>query len=130
VVDYTALAAVALKLIKQNGHQIIVNKYGVTPADNTKPWRGPVDNHSPLLDTRTLWAVEAGLLPRDVGKTIGKSDIPNDLSNVFLVAPELDTPRLDDYDEVVNGTLVYAISKITLIKPGNTVMLYEIKVEK
>jgi hypothetical protein len=130
MVDYTRMAATALRLIKANGHQIAVNKLGTAPADPTKPWRGPADNNNPLTDSQTLWAVDAGLEAREVGKVTTKKDIPDTDANYYLVAVTPTTPLLDDYDQVVDGGKTYAIVQMTMIKPGNTVLLYEIKVEK
>lgn len=130
MVDYTKLAATALRLIKKNGFQITVNKLGTTPADPNKPWRGPADNNNPLAATETLWAIEAGLSESDAGAVVKKKDIPDDLLVPLLVAPELNTPSLLDYDQVIVDGQTCPIVQITQLKPASTVLLYEIKVEK
>lgn len=128
MVDYVKLAATALRLITKNGKTITVTKLNTTASDANKPWRGAVDPRSPPAATASVKAVEVA--PGSLGKLISKGDIPADVETAFMVAPELTTAALDDFDELTSDGTIYSIGKIIKIKPASVVMLYIFMVAK
>ena len=48
MVDYVKLAAVAERLVRQNGREITFVKKERTAADPSRPWKGPVDGEELL----------------------------------------------------------------------------------
>lgn len=128
MVDYIKLAATALRLVTKNGKTITVTKLNTTASDPSKPWRGAADPRSPAAATETVKAVEVA--PGSLGKLVSKGDIPDNIETTFMVAPELTTAVLDDFDEVTSAGTIYRIEKIVKVAPANVVMLYIIMVAR
>lgn len=128
MVDYTNMAAMALRLVTQNGKTITVAKLDTAPSDATKPWRGPADQRAPYVDSQSVKAVEIPL--SGIGKLVSKKDIPDDVTDFYIVAPEPSTPSLLGFDEVVDGAVTSRVTKMEVLKPADVVLLYIIGVQK
>lgn len=118
----------ALALVTENGKTIAVQKLAVTPSDAQKPWRGPADQRAPVAASQSLKAVAIPLA--GIGKMIDKKDIPANVTDFFLVTPELTTPDLSDYDEVVDEGTTSPIVKIIRLRPATVTLLYVIGVAR
>lgn len=132
MVDYVKLAATTVRLITKNGKTISLKKLSTTAADPAKPWRGPADGRAPYALEKDCKAVEVGTSTRvsDYGGMISKSDIPDTVTDIFLVAPPADASELDDFDELLCDGTMYHIEKIIRLKPGAIVLLYVIGVSR
>lgn len=128
MVDYVKLAATALRLVTKNGKTVTVTKLNTTASDADKPWRGAADPRGPAAATESVKAVEVA--PASLGKLISKGDIPANVETAFMIAPELTTAVLDDFDELTSDGTIYSIEKIIKIKPADVVMLYIIMVAR
>lgn len=131
MVDYVKMAATALRLVTKNGKTITLVKLATTPSDVTKPWRGPVDQRGPAAASVDLKGVEVPLLKRQFGAAYSKKDIPDTVTDAFLVAPALSgTPDLTEFDELISDGVTYKIEVADVLRPGPVILLYYFMVSK
>lgn len=107
--DYSPLVAVAEEMVADFGRDVKLRRKDATSVSG-KPWRG--DPAAPA-DT-TVKALFVG--PRKVVN----EDFLQGLDDVAIVAGNID---LLPYHEIVDGTTVWRITKRNVIKPGDTIIL-------
>jgi len=131
-VDYARMAEVARKLIADNGREIIIRKLQTTASDPNKPWRGNTnpDVSGAGLDPVTLDAVAVPpSSASDLGFKIMSPDLILNASNIYIAAPPESEADLSEHTEVKDGDRVYRITKLDVLRPANTTLLYFIMVD-
>jgi len=115
------MAAVALRLINANGRTITLVQQGNTPTDPAKPWRGE--------DT----TVRASVTGKGV---FTKLDVENPDNTkrgdqMLLFAASVDEGnRLEEFDQVVDGTQTWKIVSASVVGPADTRVLYKFEVKR
>jgi hypothetical protein len=125
VVDYVKLTATALRLITAAGKPVVLNKYSKAPADPDKPWRGPAT--PTVAETQTEQAVELGtskVQETSYGKLIQKGEMPDTVSDVWLVARTPSNPDLEDYDTLECEGVTHRIEHLIRLRPATVTLLY------
>lgn len=128
--DYTELATLAQGLINENGRLVTFNRHKQTPADATKPWRGP-DSPTTVPDaTDDVQAVFVGV---SGGPAYGLGFISEDLlkraEECCLVGPTADFD-LATADEVVDDTQHWKVEFVAVLKPADVVLLYAVGLKR
>lgn len=131
-VDYTKMAALAKRLITENGRTVQLVRPNETATDPAKPWLGSV------AGTPTLVSVPAvQLLPNQV-RIFGLSALglagtlegtPNEAAKglvqlselVYIVYPEGNDLRV--FTHVRDGGVDYTIEATQELRPGNAIVL-------
>lgn len=125
--NYEKLKATALRLITKNGKTVTLNRFAKSAADPAKPWRGPADMQGPVAATQTEKAVELGVNNElgSFGKMISKDDIPDCVTDMWMVARTDGNEDLENYDQLIDdeGT-AHKIEMAVRIKPGSITILY------
>ena len=133
-INYAKAARTALKLLTENGRPVTLVKYDTEPDDPNRPWRGAEGN-----TTITATAVFTDPVSE---KDLGTAEVLGDFHSVkqgqqiaFLAASEnLDangTPiDLTEYDQMIDGGLAYRMIEIHKLGPGETPLMYEVRLER
>jgi len=124
--DYDALADDALALITEFGRTATFVKFDETPADAAKPWRGnltPRETPSASTSILTLFAHPSSAT--QLGLSIREADFTGRETQIAVIAPG-STSVIDykTYDEVLDGTTRWKITRTEVLKPGPVEMLY------
>lgn len=119
-INYTKFAALALKLITANGRDLTITLRPRTPADATKPWDGPNVAASTSV-------IVKGVLGQDM-QSDPKGDLVRDGNEVaYIAAAATDPAFVEDYDVLTDGTQSWKIASVEIVAPGNTRVLYILK---
>lgn len=125
MVDFTALAATAKRLVEANGRSVTLYRQSRTPAAAGQPWRGP-DLTSPD-DTE---AVTMAFVPAS-GAGLGKMLVDRDGNLVraldqvgLLAATSAGTFVVEEGDAVVDGSTVWRVVVVETLRPASTALLY------
>jgi hypothetical protein len=110
------------RLLQKGGRSVTFRKYARTPADPTKPWRGP-QTTTASMTTVTGYAVQ------DQGPPGRKDRIVwgKDRTGVMNLIARTDSD-LEEFDEVHDGTDVWRIEHVRAVAPGGTTYYYEVRV--
>lgn len=123
--DYVRSAATAKRLIERDGRTVNIYRKQTTPADVTKPWRGPASPTDILV--ATVKAVVYPFETKDVdGTIIRRGDSRIMVAHDSLVG----VTDLEDLDWVADGALYYKIENVHVIAPGDVRIAYEIKIRR
>lgn len=134
--NYTKLAATAKRLIEKSGRDIILYKRSSTPADATKPWRGPTDATTatppadPPTASTTVKAVFVEPSDSELGQLIEALELVKRRGSRFLVAATSTAVDLRQYEYIKDGDNIFSIEKVRFLKPGDVAILYDIEVKK
>jgi len=108
--DFDAVIADAVASIKEFGRTVTVRKLDKTPVTD-QPWRG----------TATPAPVDVEVSAVFIGPTKAlRDDFVQGLDEVALVAGNMD---FTGYHELLDGTKVWRITKLQVIKPGDKIVL-------
>lgn len=122
MVDFASLAATALRLIEANGRAISIRKVTTAaPPDPAKPW---IPGAEGTADTAAI-----GVFFDTERSAITNETIPADQSVLLVAASGLGVTPIGK-DRVVDGSDVWEVVKVNTLKPGATVLLYELMVKK
>lgn len=126
MVDYAKLAATTLRLITKNGKTVTFNKFSKAAVDSGKPWRGTAPA---VVETQQEKVVEVGSSSGNQASSYGglfsKKDIPDEVTDLWLVARTPSNPALEDYDQLVEAdSTQHKIEMIIRLKPADIVLLY------
>ena len=129
MVHYTELATKAEALITKFGRSITIEKFDTTPADASKPWRGPVDPRASLDATV---ATDGVFVEPSEASKLGMSVDVNDLlqrsEQIVIVSTSTD---LNGFNELVDtDTTRWKILGFEHLKPGTVSLLYFIGVAR
>ena len=138
MVDFAVSAALAKRLIEANGRDITLVKPGATTLrDVTKPWLG-YDN--PLNSGEEVTATVKGVFSNEdanvrYGDQSGSDETfaNSKIDRYFLVAATstaLAGQDIREFQYVRDGTNRFRITNISVLKPGDTDILYYIGVEQ
>lgn len=135
MVDFVSLAAVAQRLIEENGRNVTLFKKDRTPANAAEPWRGP-DLTAPD-PAAGIGPVTVAFVP-PTGGGFGKLLFDSDetlrvkIDQVGLLATDsvldLVPPRtaaeVEQSDTLRDGTRVYKIVSVGHLQPGDTSLMF------
>lgn len=119
--DYTALAATALRLVKDSGRLVQFRKLNSDPVDNAKPWRGAAD---PTVGGVTVDAYAVAVPPSSasaLGLSTSDSDLVKRSEQILIVAPA--SADLAEFHEVIDGR-TWRITGVETLRPADTTLLY------
>lgn len=123
--DYTKNQATAKRLIEKYGRDVALHRKSDTPLDSAKPWRGPNPATATLVGT-----VKAAIFPYDEenidGTLIRRGDERAWVAYTSLTPPA----AMEKLDTIIDGTIIYGVIKVNIIKPGDLVVAYEIQVRR
>lgn len=125
MVDYTALAATAKRLIDKNGRDITLTKRDRTPTDANKPWRG--GNAAPT----SVGPIKGVLVPF-TAEEIDGSLIRREDKKALVAANDDDSELLEQFDVLIDGDPAdpWRILDVELINPGDVRVIYKFQVRK
>lgn len=124
--NYGPLAAKAVALIAKYGKTVTLElASSSTPIDADKPWRGP--DLDPLV-SKTPKGLEASFEKNEIdGERVRTSDIK------LLIGAQDPAIAGVDMERVLFATVdgvAYGATNLTIIKPGDTAMLYVIRLRQ
>jgi hypothetical protein len=128
-IDYTEMASVAQELIDDNGRDVTIIRFGQTPADSNKPWKGNTTPRATPDATDTVKGCFVPLAGSGLGIDTIDSDILKRTEEVCLVGPGA-TFDLRTADEVQDGSVYKKVTFVQMLKPADTVLMYYIGVER
>jgi hypothetical protein len=127
--DYTRLAAVATRLISENGRAITLRRASRDPDDPTKPW-GTADTTPAVAGSadgvQAITTTGVFLDPERTDRPLGLVEWKKAR---VLVPPDTNIPEEMGPDWVVDdGSRRFEIEESRPVKPGGTLMYYELMV--
>ena len=125
--DYSALQDKAKDLIEHYGRTVELLKESRTSADPSAPWEGTTTEETRVTDVYAVYIPLFGESPvveaiAVLGGTVNKS------MNSFLIG-DVSGQDVRTFQKVVEDSKVWRINKVDVIKPGGTVLLYQVEVE-
>jgi len=127
VVDYAELASIAETLIEANGRTVTVNKLGITPSDVNKPWRG---QSAPAQTTVSGAAVFVTMSDAEFGMLVQNDGVIRGEQVALFAANNDGSNALEDFDQIVDGSVAWRILRTQLLRPGSTRLLYMFEVAR
>lgn len=124
-IDYVALLGTVRTLIAQNGRSVTFVRLDRSPADVNKPWRSSPDPRAVPDATVAVDVVQAD--PTSLEELGFKAEADEAIDRdelTYIAAPPAGGQLLDTYDEVLDGTERFKITRMDVLKPAATVMLY------
>jgi hypothetical protein len=125
--DYARAVALAQRLINKNGRTITVEQLSSTPADPSKPWKGP---GAPTVAASAT--PKAVFLPVSSASELGLFAKDDELLKRVEQLVLLAADGVNAFDEFhrINDTVVYRIDWVRALKPGDTVILYAMGIKR
>ena len=125
--DYSALQDKAKDLIEHYGRTVELRKESRTSADPSAPWEGTTTEETRVTDVYAVYVPLVGESPvveaiAALGGSVNKS------MNSFLIG-DVSGQDVRTFQKVVEDSKVWRINKVDVIKPGGTVLLYQVEVE-
>ena len=120
--DFVRSAATAKRLIEKNGRTVDLIKVRTTPADSSKPWRGPANPQRPVLASPKALIVDVE--EKDVDGTLVRMG----MRKAYIAYTSVNQ-ELRDLDFINDEGRDMKVCKVGLIKPADTPILYEIFLE-
>ena len=132
--DYTALKAVAKRLIDENGRAVTLRRESRTPADPTKPWSASDTTAAAAGSADGVQAL-SGIV--GVFLDVERDDtaqLPGSLAEEkrgrVLFPAEVALPEEVGPDWVIDdGTRRFEVINAKPVKPGGTLVYYEVEVQ-
>lgn len=129
--DYTDVLATARELTEEFGRAITLQRLGTTPADNTKPWRGPNNPMSPVAESVSLFGV---VVPPDSMRALGlevqSPELVQRSKLIFIAGPDDADTDISDFNNLVDADgKIYRVVIIHTLKPALVQLLHFIGVE-
>ena len=123
-VNYTALAATAERLIRENGREVTIVKRIETPPVAATPWEG--DDSS----AETTVTADAVFFDELVGSIAGEPSADRTWIGMILIAAnDAGTEDLTTFDAIRDGGRHIELASISPLKPGSTLLIYVAKKE-
>jgi hypothetical protein len=124
VVDYTRLAEMAERLVRNNGRSISFVKLNTTPANPSRPWKGPASGGETTLALNGVFVPPNTV--RQFGLTaLGEGTEFKDLvtfSEQIIITAQGDND-LREFTSVVDNGDRWGIIGLQVLKPGSTTLL-------
>jgi hypothetical protein len=138
-INYEKAARTALKLLTENGRPVQLVKLNTTPLDENMPWRGAQENLDVVLQATAVFVDPVS--EKDLGSSEALTNVGNETSVktgfqiAFIAALEnLDAngvaEDLSQYNRLIDNGLVYRMTEIHTLSPGNTPLMYEVRLER
>ncbi len=130
--DYSSLLATALLLITDFGRAVTLRRESDTPADPTRPW-GPSDTTA--SDVQAVAAIAVFLdVENDAwtttGAGIGRGSTAVDEKKGRVLVTVVSLPEeLDPSWQIDDGTRTYEITSVKAVKPGGTLLYYDVEIQ-
>lgn len=129
MVDFASLVVTAQRLIKENGRTVTFIRHDQTLGDANKPWQGPSDPRATPDTTSVQDAVfvepSSAIL---LGIASEQSDLIMNSQKIMMVSPGV--VDLTTFQEVLDESIYWKITKIELLRPGSTTVLAFIGVRR
>jgi hypothetical protein len=127
VKDYSALQDKAKDLIEHYGQTVDLLKESRTSSDPSAPWEGTTTAETRVTGVYAVYVPlfgESAVMETiaSLGGTVNKS------MNSFLIGV-VNGHDVRTFQKVVEDSKVWRILKVNMIKPGDTVLLYQVEVE-
>lgn len=127
-INYESMLALAQRLVGENGRSITVRLLNKEPADAAKPWRGAASPASPEGGYAEVSLRAVSVMPNSMIElgltTLAPLDLAQRAEALYVVAPADPHVDITHYDEVVDGTKVYRITRVEELRPADTTLLY------
>lgn len=122
--DYVRIAALAKKLIEQNG-RLVTFRQLATAVDPDKPWRTDAPEVAASVDQKAAFV---SLTARHLGIELTQDQLDT-RANQMLIAG---TSTLDllQANQIVDGTETFAIQWVQIVKPGDTLVFYAFGIKR
>ena len=125
--DYSAPQDKAKDLIEKYGRTVDLLKESRTAATPSAPWEGTSTSETRVTGVYALYVPlfgEAAVMSAvaALGGTVNKS------MNSFLI-PVVAGQDIRTFQKIVEDSKVWRIRRVDPIKPGDTVLLYQVEVE-
>jgi len=121
VANFTAMAAVAKRLIDANGRTVTLIQQGSDPLDLTKPWRGQ--------STPVRASVSGKAVFTDTN-TVNPDNAKRKRQGMLFAASNDSGLGLEDFDIVEDGSIQWKIVSVSVIGPADTRVLYKFEVTR
>lgn len=122
--NYVRMAALAKKLIEQNGRLVTFRQLAIA-SDPAKPWRMDAPEVLASVDQKAAFV---SLSSRHLGIELTQEQL-NTRANEMVMAG---TSTLDllQANQIVDGTETYAIQWVQIVKPGDTLVFYAFGIKR
>jgi len=127
VMDYTAMAAMAKRLIDANGRTVTVVKNGTTPQNSEQPWRGLADY--PAVSVTGLAAFVPGSSVATWRVTL-RDNIKFGANYALFPASDDAGNQLEFFDEILDNGVRWKIVNAEIIGPTTVRLLYLFEVAR
>lgn len=118
MVDYVSMAAMAKRLIDENGREVTIIQQGHDPQDSTQPWRG--------LSTYSRYRVTGNAVFTKLEGDGSKRKV-----QMMLFAANDDLGQmLEEFDQVEDGDLVWKIDGAEVVGPADSRVIYKFEVSR
>lgn len=134
MVNFTALAATAQRLIEGSGRAVTLHRQNTTASNPAQPWRGPAATTSESAGGSEQSAVICFVphfgsgLGRELLAMLGQSI--GDIDQIGLLAadsvPDVD---VETFDTVVDGGRAWTIHKVHRLQPADVVLLWVLQLK-
>lgn len=125
--NFAKLNATATRLIAANGREIRIVKFGNTPQDDEKPWRGRREYLEAEVTTYGSFVPGSELkttISRDADGVLREGEY------CLVAADSTWGYDLREFDAIVDGGRTWKIVSVELIAPGSTDVIYMIEVTR
>jgi hypothetical protein len=131
MVNFTAAAALALRLIEQNGRNVTLFRRNRTPSNASQPWRGPADAPTALSGGASIGPVKVAFVP-PAGAGLGKmlsdadgtllrqADQVGLLATNSVVAAGFTAADVETCDAIRDGVRVWKVVGVMHLQPADT----------
>jgi hypothetical protein len=127
VVDSIKLAATAKRLIDANGRDVTVVKFGSTPADSEKPWRGQKVPHETEVTGKAAFVPKTQIITTYAEI---QEEVRREGEYALFAADDDGGYDLRSFDAIVDRGQQWRILKTEVIQPADTKILYLFEVSR
>jgi len=123
--DYSPLQTKAQNLIEKFGRTVVLVKESRTATDATKPWLGTSTSDTEV-SASAVYVPLAGEQPVTVSEMLETAGLSR-RADAFLVGA-ISGQDVRTFQKVQDGSRVWRITNVSVIQPGDTVLLYQVEV--
>lgn len=132
--DYSAINVTAKNLIDSFGRSMTLIIRDMTPADPTKPWRGPASPGTDFSITAKGVVVNPSSAKgtffgteyvNDSGKLIRRTD-----KSILFAENAVSNIDMKTVDKITDGSDTYRVIRVNVLEAGDVPVLYEMDIKK
>lgn len=131
-IDFNKSAALAERLIGENGRAVTLVKISRAAADVDKPWQGPAPATETEVEVTAVFVTPSNSVagvPSAGAGTFGKL-LTKDASMVALVAASSIAGHVaEEFEKVIDGDTTWRISQVNTLQPGGVRIYHEFGLE-